>query len=253
MPLCFRVIARLDLRNAQAIQPIRREGVRVVGDPTELATRYADAGADEIYICDAVASLYSRDSLCDVVDGIAAGTFVPVVVSGGIRNIADVRALLNAGADRVAVCTAAIERPALLDELTLKFGSSTIALQLDAKYLGKHWVAYTHGGRQPAGLNAVGWALEATARGVGEIIITSIDRDGRQAGMDLSLLGEIASRVSVPVVLSGGLAIPQDAYRVYNCGGSGVAVGAALHYNAVTIDGIKQHLKQYGAPVRCES
>lgn len=249
--LCFRIIARLDLRNAQAIQPIRREGVRIVGDPAQLAARYNDAGADEIYLCDAVASLYSRDNLCGVVDRVTAGAFVPVTVSGGVRCVDDVRALLNVGADKVALCTAAVDRPALIDELALKFGSSTIALQLDAKYVGKHWHAYTHGGRQPTGLNAVGWALEAAARGVGEIIITSIDRDGRQAGMDFKLLFEIAQRVSVPVVLSGGFSSWGDALQAHACGASGIAIGAALHYDKISIDEIKQQVKSYGVPVRC--
>lgn len=253
MALTFRVIARLDIRNEHAIQPIQREGVRPIGDPQKMIARYDTATADEFFLCDCVASLYGRSSLYPLVLWMTEHAFCPVTVAGGIARGDDVRALLNAGADKIAINSAALANPKLLDDLVERFGSSTIALQLDAK---RHpvigWVAYTHGGRQHSGRDAISWAREAVQRGVGEVIVTAIDKDGMQRGMDFELLAALAD-LPVPVVLSGGCATADDAFSAYQAGASGVAIGAALHKNQLSIPAIKQHLKRLGVPVRCES
>lgn len=250
--LKFRIIARMDIRNDRLIKTVKCEGVRQVGDPQEFVSLYDADGVDEFYFNDCVASLYGRNSLHDVIDRASVRAFCPVTVAGGVRGEDDVRALLNSGADKVAINTAAVEDPSLIDRLATKFGSSTIVLQLDAKRAVFGWEARTNGGRQATGRNAVEWAREAAERGVGEIVATSVDREGTRQGLEIGL-GEALSHLPVPVVLAGGYRSPADAVAAYRAGCSGVAIAGAIHYRRETVVSIKQNLEQSGVPIRCAS
>ncbi len=250
--LKFRIIARCDIRNDRLIRRVRCEGVRPVGDPQTHATACADAGADELLFNDCVASLYGRNGLSDMVDRVTTDVFIPVTVAGGIRTEDDVRMMLNSGADKIAINTAAIENPSVIDRLATKFGSSTISLQLDAKRRNGGWEAFCGGARTETGRCAVEWAREAVARGAGEIVATSIDHDGRAVGVDVPLLRALAT-LPVPVVISGGFRAADDAAHAYHAGASGIALSSALHHNVSQLISIKQHLAASGVPVRCES
>lgn len=248
--LTFRLIARLDVRNEHLIKTIRLEGVRKVGDPADYARKYDAQGIDEILYLDVVASLYGRNSLGALVRKTADECFVPVTCGGGINNADMARRLLAHGADKVALNTAATLRPDLIRTLSRKFGSQAIVLQLDAKRKNGGWEAYCDGGRQPTGRDALAWAAEAVERGCGEILVTSIDREGVSAGFDLDLTREL-SYLPVPVVTSGGFGAPRHAVEAYEAGASGIAIAGALHYNKVRLDEIRAELKNAGINVRC--
>lgn len=250
MPLTFRLIARLDIRNANLIKTIRMEGVRVVGDPGKLAKSYDRAGIDELVYLDVVASLYGRNTAIRLVDDATAFVFCPVSVAGGIASIRGANDLFRAGADKVAANTGFHHNPKLITEFARKFGSQAVVLQLDAKRKNGGWEAYCDGGRQPTGRDALAWAAEAVERGCGEILVTSIDREGMSAGFDLDLTGEL-SCLPVPVVTSGGFGAPRHAVEAYEAGASGIAIAGALHYNKVRLDEIRAELKNAGINVRC--
>lgn len=247
--LKFRIIARLDVRNEYLISRVRFEGVRKVGYPVEFAESYDAQAADEIFYLDAVASLYGRNSLSDLVRRGTECAFVPVAVGGGITSIDQARLLFDAGADKVAINTAAIYRPGILTDLARKFGSQAVVLQLDAKRRNGGWEAYCDGGRQPTGRDALEWATEAVDRGAGEILVTSIDHEGVRAGFALDLIGAVA-RLPVPVIASGGFGVPHHAVEAYETGVSGVAIAGALHYGKTTINEIREALRQAGIAVR---
>lgn len=267
MGLKFRIIARMDIRNEHLIKTIHCEGVRKIGDPAEFIKRYDDDGIDEFYFNDCVASLYGRNTLHHLVRYATEHAFCPVTVAGGVRSEADVRDLLNSGADKVALNTAAVENPPLIDRLATKFGSSTIVLQLDAKritgerapsptagpdgreYRGISWEARTHGGRQSTGRDAVEWAREAVNRGVGEIVATSIDREGTSQGPEIAL-GCALATLPVPVVLAGGFRSPASFLEAYTAHASGVCAAGVLHYHKHTISSIKKYLVEACVPVR---
>jgi cyclase len=249
-----RLIARLDVRGEYLIKPVNLEGVRRVGDPHEHAVRYANEGIDEILYMDAVASLYGRNSLAALLERTTEAVFVPVTVGGGIRSVDDARTMMLAGADKVAVNTAAVKRPELITEIARKFGSQAVVLQIDAKRRGDGPAAYevyTDGGREPSGRDAVAWAKEGAARGCGEILVTSIDREGTRRGCDLDLTARVALAVPVPVVASGGCGCPSDAVAaLLSAGASGLAVAHVLHYRQHTISEIKEAMSNAGIPVR---
>ena len=248
--LTFRLIALLDIRNSHLIKTIRLEGVRKVGDPAEYAKRYDAQGIDEIYYNDCVASLYGRNSLGKFIQQTSEVCFVPFCVGGAIRSRDSARELFLAGADKVAVNTNAHKIPSLITDLAVKFGSQAVVLQLDAKRKNGGWDAYCEGGRQPTGRDAVKWAEEAVDRGCGEILVTSIDREGTGVGFDLDLVSAIACQ-RVPVIACGGFGAPSHAVEAYNVGASGIAIAGALHYNRVKLDEIRAELKQAGVNVRC--
>jgi cyclase len=247
--LAFRLIARLDIRNSHLIKTIRCEGVRKVGDPAEFARRYDQAGIDEILYLDVVASLYGRNSLAGLVERSTADTFVPVTVGGGIASVDSAGQLLRAGADKVAVNTSVVHDPALITKLAHKFGSQAIVLQLDAKWVDNDWEAYCEGGRQPTGRFASPWAAEAVDRGAGEILVTSIDREGVRSGFDVALI-EALSSLSVPVVAAGGFGAPSHAVEAYEAGASGVAIAGDLHYGRTSLKEIRGALRKAGVAVR---
>ncbi|HDZ73718.1 MAG TPA: imidazole glycerol phosphate synthase subunit HisF [Aurantimonas coralicida] len=250
MPLAFRLIARLDIKAPNLIKTVRLEGVRVVGDPQEYAKRYDQEGIDEILYIDVVASLYQRNSLASLVEWTSEHAFVPVTVGGGVRSTIDARALLRAGADKLALNTAAVERPGLITEIAEKFGSSTIAVQIDAKRKASSWEAYSDGGRQPTGKDVVVWAQDAVEQGAGEVLLTSIDHEGTGQGFDLELIRAVAGAVPVPVVASGGFGESSHAVSAALAGASGVAIAGALHYRRVPLSAMREALSAADVPVR---
>jgi cyclase len=250
-----RLIARLDIRYPNLIKPRQLEGVRVVGDPSEYAERYDAQGIDEIFYVDAVASLYGRNSLEELVRQTANEVFVPMVVAGGIRNSEDVGKLLRAGADKVAINTAAVERPGLISDLAMKFGSQCISLQLDVKadrqrHEQATWIPWTHGGREPTNLDAIEWAMAAEHLGAGEIIVTCIDKEGMQQGMDLDLIAALTEAVGVPVVASGGVGNWEHVIGALASGASGVAMAHGLHYGGINLGVLRSRCIEHGIPVR---
>ena len=251
--LAKRLIARLDIKSPCLVKTIRLEGVRQLGDPYEYATRYDSQGIDEIIFLDIVASLYGRNHLADLVSRAVQGVFCPVTVGGGIRSVEDVRILLNAGADVVAVNTAATERPELITELANKYGSQCVTIQIDAKKNKTGWEAWKNGGREPTGFDVVVWAKQAVQLGAGGILLTSIDREGLCFGMDVDLIKAVTSNISVPVVASGGVGEPRHVSEAFGAGADGVAMAHVLHYNTLDLDDIRRSVSNAGFRVRCET
>ena len=249
--LKFRIIARLDVRNNDLIRRVNCEGVRKVGPVAEFAERFVAGGVDELLFFDAVASLYGRGSMATVVDHVSRNVFVPNTVCGGIRSEDNVRELLLNGADKVGLNTAVVEDPELIYELATKFGSSTIALQLDVKRRDTWYEVMTRGARCNTGVDAIEWAHTAVNIGVGELVVTSIDNQGTSRGFDTDLLGQLVD-TKVPVVMSGGFGEPSHALECARLGASGVAISNALHYNPHITNDTKMFLSQSGIPVRME-
>lgn len=249
--LARRVIARLDIKGPNLVKGIHLEGLRVIGDPQEHALRYYEQGADELIYIDIVASLYERNNLADVVERTAAKIFVPLTVGGGIRKLEDVTTLLRAGADKVAINTAAVRRPELISEAARMFGSQCIVGGIEAKRRnGGGWEAYTDNGREKTGLDAVAWAKRLVELGAGELLVTSVDMEGTQRGFDLELIRTIAPHVPVPVIASGGAGQLADVESAFKAHADAVAVAAVLHYRKQTVASLKQGLKERGIEVR---
>jgi imidazole glycerol-phosphate synthase subunit HisF len=229
----FRLIARLDVKAPHLIKSVMLEGLRKLGDPHEFASRYAQAGIDELLYVDAVASLYGRNQLADLIQVTTRDVFVPVVVAGGIRSLDDFSAILDAGADMGAINTAAIARPDLIGEIANRYGCQALTVSIEAKRTPTGWECYTHGGRQRTGRDAVAWATEAVDRGAGQILVTSVDREGTRQGMDIPLITAL-SGLSVPLVASGGCGTPQHVRQAREAGADAVAVAHCLHYRTHT-------------------
>lgn len=228
----FRLIPRLDIKGPNLVKGIRLEGLRVLGPPDLFAKAYAEEGADELLYMDAVASLYGRNSLLDFISRTAQSIFVPITVGGGIRTEADVQQVLLAGADKVAINTAAVENPALIDALAKRFGSSTIVLSIEAKRNDNRWTAYVNNGRDNTGRDAFEWACEAVDRGAGEIIVTAVDREGMGRGFDLELAQRMTDILPVPVVVCGGAGSIDDVLAAAAVSDA-VAIASVLHYEFV--------------------
>ncbi|MFI5324821.1 MAG: imidazole glycerol phosphate synthase subunit HisF [Candidatus Rokuibacteriota bacterium] len=247
-----RVIARLDVKGPNLVKGIHLEGLRVMGDPQQFAQRYYAAGADEILYVDIVASLYGRNNILEVVRRTAAAVFVPMTVAGGLRRLEDVRDALRSGADKVAINTAAVARPELIREISLAFGSQCMVLSIQTKKIAPdRWEAYTDNGRERSGLDALDWARRGVELGAGELLITSVDHEGTQKGMDLDFLARITALVDVPVIAGGGAGTPEHACRaITEAGADAVAVASMLHYGKYTVGEIKARLAQAHVPVR---
>ncbi len=247
-----RLIARLDIKGPNLIKGVHLEGLRVIGDPQIYARRYYEQGADELIYLDIVASLYGRSKLTEIVRRAAHDVFVPMTVGGGVRNVDDVRDLLRAGADKVAINTAAVRRPKLVSDVARRFGSQCMVLSIEAKQQAlAQWEVYTDGGRERSGVDAVEWARSGVQLGAGEILITSIDREGTRKGFDVELTRVIASAVSVPVIASGGYGEPQHLLDVVQNGAAdAVAFADALHYGRTTIAEVREHAVRAGITVR---
>lgn len=239
----IRIIPRLDVKNDTVVKGIHLEGLRVVGNPMDLAVKYYQEGADEILYMDAVASLYERNSLLEIVEKTSRAVFIPMTVGGGIRSLDDIRSLLRAGADKVAINTAAVKRPEFIREASQRYGAQCIVLSIEAKRHGNRWEAYIDTGRQSTGVDAVEWAERAVGLGAGEILLTSIDHEGVKKGYDIALTRETSRRVSVPVIACGGAGRPEHVFDVLQEGkANAVAFASILHYNLASIRNIKDFL-----------
>jgi cyclase len=248
----LRLIARLDIKGANLIKGIHLEGLRVVGDPQIHAAKYYQDGADEIVYMDTVASLYGRNNLVDVVSRATEHVFVPITVGGGIRSVEDARTLLRAGADKIAINTAAIKDPKLISQLSDVWGSSTIVLSIEAKKTGDNkWEAYTDNGRERTGLDVAQWAETGAKLGAGEIFVTSVDQEGTRKGFDCELVAEITKRVEIPVIASGGFgSLDHLSQLVKTAKPTGVAIADSLHYNRYSFDQIRSFCLANGISTR---
>jgi cyclase len=252
--LSKRIIACLDVRNGQVVKGINFEGLRSAGDPAELARRYNVEGIDELVILDITATLEARRALADTISRVARELFIPLAVGGGIRTEADAAAAVDAGADKVSLNTAALADPALITAVATRYGSQAVVVAIDAKRESagsERFAVYARSGSTSAGRDAVGWAREAEARGAGEILLTSIDRDGTRAGFDCELTAAVSSAVSIPVIASGGAGGLDDFVDVFTAGRADAALAASIfHYAETSVRVLKQHLQQRGIPVR---
>ena len=248
----LRLIARLDIKGANLIKGIHLEGLRVVGDPQIHAAKYYQDGADEIIYMDTVASLYGRNNLVDVVSRATEHVFVPITVGGGIRSVEDARTLLRAGADKIAINTAAIKEPKLISQLSDVWGSSTIVLSIEAKKTGDNkWEAYTDNGRERTGLDVAQWAETGAKLGAGEIFVTSVDQEGTRKGFDCELVAEITKRVEIPVIASGGFgSLDHLSQLVKTAKPTGVAIADSLHYNRYSFEQIRSFCLANGISTR---
>lgn len=248
----LRLIPRLDVKQNWLIKGMQMEGWRKVGDPAEAARRYAAAGADEMVFMDVVASLYERNNLHGIVEQVASSVFIPLTVGGGIRTPGDVGHLLACGADKVALNTAATRDPELITRISDQFGSQATVVTIEAiRKAPGHWLAMTDNGRNHTGRDAVEWAREAEAAGAGELLVTSIDRDGMGSGYEIDLLRRITGAVSIPVVASGGLGRPAHlADLIDETAASGAAIAQALHWEKMTIGSLREVLADKGCFVR---
>lgn len=251
--LTVRVIPALDVTDGRVVKGVRFLDLRDAGDPVEMAAIYNREGADELVFLDITASSDSRDTMIDVVRRTADEVFIPLTVGGGIRSVGDMRALLSAGADKIFINTAAVARPELIAEGAEMFGRQCIVVALDARLdpSSGRWAVYTHGGRRPAGLDAVEWAAEAERRGAGEILLTSMDRDGTLSGYDLALLKAVSDAVNVPIIASGGAGTMDHFVEALAPGRADAVLAASLfHFGAMRIADVKKHLAGQGIPVR---
>jgi cyclase len=254
--LATRIIPRLDIKGPNLVKGVHLEGLRVLGKPSAFAREYYRQGADELIFMDVVASLYGRNSLLDIVERTADEIFIPLVVGGGLRSTADIRDVLRAGADKVTLNTAAVRRPEFISEASRQFGSSTIVVSIEAMRQGDRYEAFTDNGRERTGLDALDWAVRAAELGAGELLVTSIEKEGTGRGYDLELTRAIAERVEVPVVACGGAGNPTHVFDAIECGASAVALASMLHYDFIShyeanpsdfaADINLQHLKQPG-------
>jgi len=238
----IRIIPRLDIKGPNLVKGIHLEGLRVLGDPKEYANFYYQAGADELIFQDVVASLYQRNSLNSIIEKTAQDIFIPLTVGGGLRTIDDIKNVLRVGADKVSINTAAINDPEFIREASLEFGSSTICIALEVnKESNGEYLCYTDNGREYTGINAFEWAEQVEELGAGELIITSINREGTNKGMDISLIEKISKNVSIPVIAHGGIGKELHAAEAVKAGANAICSSSALHYFCV--DEINKHLE----------
>lgn len=248
----IRLIPRLDIKGPNLIKGIHLEGLRVVGDPQEHARHYYEQGADELIYMDIVASLYGRNSLRDIVSRTTQDVFIPLTVGGGVRSVDDVRELLRAGADKVAINTAAVKRPDLISEVARTFGTQCMVLSIEAKRIGdSRWEVFTDNGRERTGLDVVAWARKAVSLGAGEILLTSVDQEGTRKGFDVELVRAVADTCPIPVIASGGMGTVDHFADVCQQGhADAVAIADVLHYRRLELGKIKEDASRRGIPVR---
>ena len=251
MTLARRIIPCLDVDAGRVVKGIEFEGLRDMGDPAELAARYNREGADELVFLDISATHEGRGTFLETIRRVAGELNIPLTAGGGIRTMEQGRDVVLAGADKVTINTAAIKRPELISELAQQFGSQAVVLSVDVKRKGAGWEAYTRGGRDATGMDAETWVREAVSRGAGEILITSIDRDGTCTGFDCALTARIAESVSVPVIASGGASTFADFYDVFSKGKADAGLAASIfHQETYSIGAMKKFLADRGIPVR---
>lgn len=249
--LTKRIIPCLDVKDGRVVKGVQFESLRDAGDPVDQALAYEAAGADELAFLDISATVEARATLAHVVERIASRMALPFLVGGGVRKAEDARTLLMAGADKVAVNSAALADPSLLERASSYCGAQSVVIAIDAKREGDRWTVWSQGGRKPTGRDAIEWAREAVDRGAGEILLTSIDRDGTKSGYDLALTRRIAEVVSVPVIASGGAGVIGDFSRAFTEGHASAALAASLfHFGELTIGQVKAHCAEAGVPMR---
>lgn len=249
-----RLIARLDVKAPYLIKGVHLEGLRKLGSPQEFAQRYYEAGIDEILYIDAVASLYHRNTILDLVQHTAENIFVPITVGGGIRSDEDAGELLKAGADKIAVNTAAVANPDLIKDIARRFGSQCVSLSIQAKSQGNHWEVYCDNGRERTSLDPVDWAQKGEALGAGEILITSVDQEGTGRGFDIELTRKISDAVNIPVIACGGMGAVEHLDDVLTEGmADGAAMANVLHYEKITVEEIREQMLLRGLDVRPQS
>jgi cyclase len=252
MGLAKRIIPCLDVDNGRVVKGVRFVEIRDAGDPVEIARRYDEQGADEVIFLDITASSDNRETMVHVVEAMAAQVFIPLTVGGGIRKVEDVRRMLNAGADKVAINTAAVARPEFVKEASDHFGSQCIVVAIDAKQVGPdRWEVFTHGGRKATGLDAVAWAMKMTEYGAGEILLTSMDRDGTKDGFDLNLTRAVCDAVSIPVIASGGVGNLDHLVEGITKGHADAVLAASIfHFGEYTVQQAKERMAAAGIEVR---
>ena len=251
MTLARRIIPCLDVDGDRVVKGVNFVGLRDAGDPAQLAARYNAEGADELVVLDIAASRDQRPTFLETIRRIAAELAIPLTAGGGIRSAEDARSVLRAGADKITLNTAAVARPELISEASLEFGTQAIVLAIDAKRIGERWMVMVRGGREAADREAIAWAREAVALGAGEILITSMDRDGTKSGFDTALTAAISSAVTVPVIASGGAKLPAHFAEIFTDGRADAALAASIfHDNVQPIRELKEFLAARGIPVR---
>ena len=250
--LAKRIIACLDVNAGRVVKGIQFEQLRDAGDPAELAAAHSAAGADEIVLLDITATAESRNTLLDTVRRTANQLFIPFAVGGGIRSLEDAAAVLDCGADKVAMNSAAIAKPEVISRVAERYGSQAVVVAIDARqHTPMSWEVYVWGGRKPTGIDAQQWAIQAEQLGAGEILLTSMDRDGAQTGFDCALTRTIATSVRIPVIASGGAGQPQHFVEVFQEGAADAALAASVfHFGLKSVEAIKQMLREAGIPVR---
>jgi len=248
----IRLIARLDVKGPNLIKGIHLEGLRVIGSPNAYALDYYHQGVDELIYMDCVASLYGRNNLSNIVKAAAKDIFVPMIVGGGIRSVDDATEILRAGADKVAVNTAAVASPKLITDIARRFGSQCVVLSIEAKKIASdRWEVYTDNGRERTGIDVVAWVRQGVDNGAGEILLTSVDREGTRKGFDIDLVRVVTEEVSVPVIASGGMGNPEDLIAVVKEGhADAVAMADILHYKRARVGVIREFAKKAGLGVR---
>jgi imidazole glycerol-phosphate synthase subunit HisF len=251
MTLARRIIPCLDTDGERVVKGVNFVNLRDAGDPAALAARYNQEGADELVVLDIAASRDHRPTFLETIRHVAAELAIPLTAGGGVATVDEGRAILRAGADKLTVNTAALRRPALLTELAAEFGSQAVVLAIDAKRVGDRWEAFVRGGHDPTGVDAVAWAKQGAACGAGEILLTSMDRDGTRSGFDLALTSAVSTSVSVPVIASGGAHTPADFLAVFVEGRADAALAASIFHDAVQgLSELKRSLASEGVPVR---
>ena len=245
-----RIIPCLDVKNGRVVKGINFVDLKDAGDPVEQAKIYSDGGADEICFLDITASNENRDTIYDVVKETSKKCFVPLTVGGGVRSVDDINKLLNCGADKVSINTAAVQNPSVVEESSKKFGSQCIVVAIDAKKKGDTWEIFTHGGRKETGSNAIEFALNMEKSGAGELLVTSMDKDGTQSGYDIELMKTISESVNIPVIASGGVGTLDHLVDGIKSGASAVLAASIFHYGTYSVNEAKQYLASKDIPVR---
>jgi imidazole glycerol-phosphate synthase subunit HisF len=251
MGLAKRIIPCLDVTNGRVVKGVNFIGLRDAGDPIEISRRYDDQGADELTLLDITASSDDRDLILHIIEEVAAQVFIPLTVGGGVRKVEDVRRLLNAGADKVSINTSAVQNPELVREAADRYGSQCIVVAIDAKRAENGWQVFTHGGRNATGLDVIEWAKKMQALGAGEILLTSMDRDGTRNGFDLALIRSVSDTVDVPVIASGGVGNLQHLVDGIVDGHADAVLAASIfHYGEYTVRQAKEYMAQHSIEVR---
>jgi cyclase len=247
-----RLIARLDIKGPNLIKGIHLEGLRIIGPPNEYALKYYEQGADELIYMDVVASPYGRNHLGDIILSATKDIFIPLTVGGGIRSVNDAREILRAGADKVAINTAAVANPRVISDIAREFGSQCTVVSIEAKKIGAdRWEVYTHNGREKTGLDVTEWAKKCVSNGAGEILLTSIDREGTRQGFDIELVKAVSCDIDVPIIASGGMGVPNDIIEVVRVGGAdAIAAADILHYKRTSFAEIRKVAINEGFGVR---